>query len=188
MRQGQHRKRKVTYNTPGHAHFLTFSCQGRLPLLSRDRSCQWVIDALQEARAKLDFAVWAYVIMPEHVHLLIRPRGERYRMQHILAALKRPVSVRAKAYLVGTQNTKWLERLMVREGNRQMFRFWLAGGGYDKNLWNERPILEIIDYLHNNPVRRGLVTRPEEWYWSSARFWAGDYSGPITMDSLDQDL
>src|SRR5262245_9082243 len=102
-----HRKNKKSYNEPGHAHFLTYSCQGRLPLLSKDRARQWVIDAIQVARAKYDFDLWAYVIMPEHVHLLVWPRNPTYKMGHILAALKRPVSAKAKAYLEAEGNQQW---------------------------------------------------------------------------------
>ena len=57
-----HRKRKVTYTEPGHAHFVTYSCYQRLPLLSKDRSRRWVVEAIGRARAKLDFNLWAYVI------------------------------------------------------------------------------------------------------------------------------
>src|SRR5262249_8497060 len=178
------RKRKVTYNLPGHAHFLTYSCFQRLPLLSADRSRAWVVEALQEARRKLDFDLWAYVLMPEHVHLLLRPRQPGYRMERSLAALKRPVSARAKQHLLATRSHAWLQRLTVREGEQRVFRFWQAGGGYDENQWDDRPVLEIMDYIHNNPVRRGLVERAVEWKWSSACFWAGDHSGPLRMDPL----
>ncbi len=178
------RKRKVTYNEPGHAHFLTYSCYQLLPLLSQDRSREWVVEVLQRVRQKLDFALWAYVIMPEHVHLLIHPRQTIYRMEVILAALKRPVSAQAKAYLVATHNTAWLEKLSVQEGKESVFRFWQAGGGYDENVWNERPLEEIIAYIHANPVRRGLVEQPTDWIWSSARFWAGETSVPLPMDPL----
>ena len=178
------RKRKVTYDLPGHAHFLTYSCYRRLALLAKDRSRGWVIEALQEAREKMDFDLWAYVIMPEHVHLLIRPRQVKYQMKRILAALKRPVSSQAKAYLISTDNTPWLRRLTVRKGAKEVFRFWQPGGGYDENLWDDRPILEVIDYIHANPVRRGLVEQPTDWPWSSARFWAEDPSALIAMDPL----
>jgi putative transposase len=177
-----HRKRKLTYDLPGHAHFLTYSCYQRLPLLSKDRTCEWVVEAMQVARRKFDFDLWAFVLMPEHVHVLLRPRQERYQLSRILAALKRPVSSRAKEYLVALDNRLWLKKLTVVENGSRVFRFWQAGGGYDKNLWNDRAILEVIDYIHANPVRRGLVERPTDWYWSSARFWAGDYSGPLEMD------
>jgi putative transposase len=179
------RKQKVTYNEPGHTHFVTCSCYRRLQLLSKDRAREWVIAELGNAREKLDFDLLAYVIMPEHIHLLVRPRQQVYTMGHILAAVKRPVSVKAKAHLVVTNNAFWLDRLTVRKGEQETFRFWQAGGGFDANLCDERPILEVIDYIHANPVRRGLVNAPTEWKWSSARFWAGDHSGPLAMDSPD---
>ncbi len=178
------RKRKRTFNEPRHAHFLTFSCYRRLPLLNQDRSRKWLVDSLHDARSKLDFDIWAYVIMPEHAHLLIWPRRDVYRMQHILAAIKRPVSVNAKRHLQQTGNQAWLERLTVTEGDESVFRFWQAGGGYDANLWNERPVEAAIDYMHANPVRRGLVARPIDWYWSSARWHAGMRDGPLTIDPV----
>jgi putative transposase len=183
-----HRKRKVSYDLPGHAHFLTYSCYQRLQLLSKDRSRGWVVENLEQARRKCDFDLWAYVIMPEHIHLLIRPRQEQYRMARILAAIKRPVSVQARAHLEATGNEAWLKRLTVREGDEYVFRFWQPGGGYDENEWEDRPIEEIIDYIQANPVRRGLVERPTDWIWSSARFWAGDLSGPLKMDPLGEVL
>jgi putative transposase len=179
-----HRKRKVTYNEPGHAHFVTYSCHGRLPLLSKDRSRQRVLDAIEKPRARLDFDLWAYVIMPEHVHLLIHPRRQTYSMRRILAALKRPVSGQAKRHLTETNNAAWLARLTVPKGRKTVFRFWLPGGGYDENLCSDRPIHEVIEYIHANPVRRGLVERAIDWYWSSARFWEGGRSGPLKMAPL----
>src|SRR6516225_4955404 len=64
------RKRCRRYNEPGRAHELTFSCYRRLPLLSRDRTREWLIEAIQAARAQERFDLWAYVVMPEHVHIL----------------------------------------------------------------------------------------------------------------------
>src|SRR5262249_2462136 len=150
----------------------------------RDATRTWVVEAIEEARRNLDFDLWAYVLMPEHVHLLIHPRRAEYSVGRILAALKRPVSVRAREHLIAAGNRAWVERLTVREGRKVVFRFWQPGGGYDQNLWKERPIREVIDYIHANPVRRGLVETPTDWFWSSARFWEGDLSGPLRMDPL----
>jgi hypothetical protein len=58
-----HRKRCRSYNNPGEAHELTFSCFRQLPLFSKDRSWQWFVEALDEARRRRDFLVWAYVII-----------------------------------------------------------------------------------------------------------------------------
>lgn len=179
------RKRRKAINEPGHAHFLTFSSSHRWPLLSKDRSRQWVIDSLANAREKLQFSIWAYVIMPQHVHALILPKSPEYTVSHMLAAIKLPVSKLAKAYLQSTGFDHWITRLTVREGNRTKFRFWQAGGGYDSNLWRDRTIEKVIDYIHANPVRGGLVQRPTDWYWSSAAAHAGLKTGRLAVDSVD---
>jgi putative transposase len=70
-----------------------------MPLLSKDGSRQWVIESLQQLREKFEVDLWAYVIMPEHVHILLRPQRLEYRMEHLLAALKRPISVRQRHFL-----------------------------------------------------------------------------------------
>ena len=179
-----HRKTKKTYNIPGHVHFLTFSCAGRLALLNRDRTRQWFIDSLNTAPVKCGFQLWAYVIMPEHAHLLIRPREAVYSIGRIEAGIKRPVSARAKAWLIETQRQDWLKRLTVKREAASVFRFWLPGGGYDENLWDERSLEEVIEYIHANPVRRGLVQTAVDWYWSSAAFWSGKKQVPIEMDPI----
>ena len=65
------RKSRVAWNEPGHAHFLTYSCFQRLPLLARHRTRVWVIAAMESVRREFDVQLWADVIMPQHVHLLI---------------------------------------------------------------------------------------------------------------------
>jgi hypothetical protein len=80
----KHRKTCRRFNDVGHAHFLTFSCYHRQPFLSRDRSRQWMLDAIARAREQYDFHLWAYVIMPEHVHLLIWPARREYSISAIL--------------------------------------------------------------------------------------------------------
>ena len=64
-----HRK---AINTPGHAHELTFSCYHRFQFLKAERTSQWLAEAIQSARVKHSFDLWAFVFMPEHVHLIVR--------------------------------------------------------------------------------------------------------------------
>jgi putative transposase len=153
-----------------------------LPLLNGDRAREWVVDAFESARAKLKIDVWAYVIMPEHVHVLLYPRGDEYAMRRILVALKRPVSVAAREHLDQSGNQKWLNRLRVKQPSGERFRFWQPGGGYDRNVVCESSARAMIDYIHANPVRRGLVKSPTDWEWSSARFWAGMPGQKLHMD------
>ena len=184
----QHRKRKKTYNIPGHAHCLTYSCYERLPLLSRDRARRWVIRAMDAARRRHKMAIWAYVIMPDHVHLLVMPRAETYSIERFLFSLKRPVSWKAKKSLLRHGDSVWIDRLTAKKGRKRVFRFWQAGGGFDRNICTLKGIENVVEYMHANPVRRGLVQEPTQWYWSSARWWAGDRSGPLEIAPIvDED-
>jgi putative transposase len=176
------RKSRKTWNETGHAHFLTYSCHKRLPLLTRDRSRERVLAALEAIRRELHVELRAYVIMPEHVHVLLCPQRADYEMRRILAALKRPVSDAARDYLEQTSQTSWLQRLTVRYPSRKVFRFCQPGGGFDHNIFREKTVPAVINYIHANPVRRELVATTTERAWSSARFWEGCEDVPLRMD------
>lgn len=178
-----HRKRCHRINAPGHAHALTFSCFRRQPFLSKERSCLWMIEAIDQARARHGFHLWAYVLMPEHVHLLILPADPHARISEILSSVKQPVAKRA-ARFIRRHAPEFLPRMTDRQPNgRATLRFWQRGGGYDRNIWDPRYIRELIDYIHANPVRRGLCPRPQDWRWSSAGDHLGIGGGPLSLDT-----
>ena len=127
--KGRIRKTRRAWDEPGHAHFVTYSCFQRLPLLNRDRTRVWVLDALARTRRRLDLELWAYVIMPDHVHVLLSPRQPDYEMRRILVALKQPVARAARRWLEATAQSAWLDRLTVTYPSRRVFRFWQPGGG-----------------------------------------------------------
>ena len=99
MHWRQRRMRRPVVNEPGHAHELTFSCFRGYAFLQAERTCQWLADAINEARQECDFSLWAYVFMPEHVHLLIRPNRKIYDISTVLKAIKQPVGIKAVKYL-----------------------------------------------------------------------------------------
>jgi len=160
----QLRKTIRHYNIPCHAHFLTFSCYQQFSLLSRKRTRRWLIEAIIKAKDKYKYALWAYVIMPEHAHLLVYPMIEKYNISFFLKTLKQSVAKKAKHYLK-ENNPDWLNKLTVKRGPKNVFRFWQTGPGYDRNINSENELFEKIHYIHNNPVRRGLVLAPQEWKW-----------------------
>ncbi len=162
-------------NEPGHAHELTFTCFHSYPFLAAERTCQWLADEVNEARRQLDFALWAYVFMPEHVHLLVVPKQVIYQVSDMLAAIKEPVARKAIAHLC-EHAPQWLQRITVKRGRRLRRYFWQPGGGFDHNATDPRVILRMIDYIHGNPVRRGLVLNPQDWKWSSAGWHEGKNS------------
>lgn len=125
--------RRATFDELGHAHALTFSCYQRFPFLQAERTCLWLAEAIKQAQQKMDFDVWAYVFMPEHVHLIVRPRRLQYAMADIRKAIKEPVGRKAVAYL-RSSGSHWLEKIARRRGRRVEYCFWMSGGGYDRNL------------------------------------------------------
>ena len=177
-----HRKTCKRFNEPGHAHFITFSRFRRQSFLSNDRAGGWLVDALDRAREKYRFHVWAYVIMAERVHLFDWPTDAAYDVGDILNSIKRSVAKRALAFVRSKARV-----LPARMGDRQPsgethYRFWQRGGGYDRNIVEETTLYRLIEYLHANPVRRGLCVRPEDWRWSSAADYAGVRVGPLRLD------
>jgi len=153
-----------------------------MPFFSRERICEWFRQALEAARTKFGFQVWAYVLMPDHVHLLVHPGEAAGEMSRFLQAVKEPVARQAIAYLKAN-SPQWLARLTVHEGQRVRHRFWQPGGGYDRNITSTEALRAMIDYIHANAVRRGLVARVEDWEWSSARWYVGIQPVRIEMDS-----
>jgi putative transposase len=177
-----HRKRCKRISRAGDAHFLTFSCFERRPFLAKDGSRQWLVDAVALAKLKHGFDLWAYVVMPEHVHLLIRPVQAEYNISSILNSVKQSVSKRAIAF-VRQSAPAFLEHMAdVSPAGEVTYRFWQRGGGYDRNLRAPSDIWEKIDYTHRNPVERGLCAVEEDWCWSSAADHAGVRAGPLAID------
>lgn len=162
-------KRRQTFNSPGDLHELTWSCLGRRPLLKSDRAKGWLVEALETHRRRCHFDLTAFVFMPEHVHLLIRPRLKVYDVARIRAAIKKSVTKRAVAFLKESNPVK-LATLEVSPG---VYRFWQDGPGYDRNLNSDDAIHSSIEYFHRNPVTRRLCDSVEAYKWSSARAYYG---------------
>ncbi len=183
---GKVRKWRITYNEPGQAHELTFSCYKRFSFLSKDRTRLWLIQALDAARRRWAFDLWAYVIMPEHAHLLLLPRRLDYRIAMILKAIKQPVARKGLAYLRDTA-PQWVDRVKITRPNaRAEYRFWQQGGGYDRNIYNAKTAWASVEYIHANPVRRGLADTPVDWPWSSARWYKGLDDVILPMDDAPE--
>jgi putative transposase len=177
------RTHRRSYNEPGHAHELTFSCYQGYAFLKSDRTCAWLAEAISQARAVWAFDLWAYVFMPEHAHLIVHPRQIEYDIASIRRAIKEPVGRQAIRYL-RQHAPEWLPRLTRRRGRRKERLFWQSGGGYDRNITDAKALLSMIDYIHLNPVRRGLVEQAAQWKWSSAAWIEGVSDSPVPLDPI----
>jgi putative transposase len=183
MKSAPSRRHRRNYNEPGHAHELTFSCYHGCKFLSAERTCQWLADAIEDARTKFRFDLWAFVFMPKHAHLVVYPREPIYDFADIRKAIKSPVAKAGIQYLE-EHAPQWLPRITRRRGKRMERLFWQSGGGYDRNITEPKTLMKVIEYIHMNPVRRGLVERPEQWKWSSAAWFLGTGTPPLILDPI----
>ena len=150
-------KRRKSFNEPGHAHLLTFTCYKHKPYFANDAACNIFIESLDAARRRHGFQAWAFVVRPEHVHLPVWPGPNGAKVATILQVVKRPIAAKLKQSLPSN----------LPNGE---FRLWERGGGHDRNLWSDKALHKVPEYIHENPVRRGLSPIPEANEWSSARW------------------
>jgi putative transposase len=144
------------YQQEGDDHFITFSCHDRKPYLTTPSARDTFLKSLESARKKYNFQVLGYVIMPEHVHLLVSESREK-PLATALQAIKLSVSK------LSTQHPFWLTRY------------------YDFNVFTHNKLIEKLRYMHMNPVARGLVSAPEDWTHSSYRHYTLNEASPIQI-------
>ncbi len=153
----------------GSIRYCTFSCNHRLPLFQNDAIKDAFIEVLALGQERFGFELVAWVIMPEHVHMLIRPVPYESRLAPVLAWIKAVFAQRVVS--------RWRElraRVLPRITTvRGEVRFWLPGGGHDRNIVSEEELVEKVHYIHFNPVEKGLVKDPREWKWSSQMAYCG---------------
>jgi putative transposase len=146
------------FQQAGDTHFLTFSCYDRQPYLAIEAARELFERTLEQMRRRYVFYVFGYVIMPEHVHLMVTEPA-RGMLDRAIQALKTSVSKQSD------QRPFWLARY------------------YDFNVHSEEKHIEKLKYMHRNPVTRGLVARPEEWKWSSFRHYLTGEVGTVEIES-----
>jgi putative transposase len=167
-----------------------------LPLLGTARRRDIFLRALEAVRRQYRFLVVGYVVMPEHVHLLVS-EPERSNLSVVFKALKQAVARRVlgshspdeqKRLVWGTPvlgtpvlGTPVLGTPVV--GGTPVRCFWQARF-YDFNVWTAKKRIEKLRYIHRNPVTRGLVASPEEWRWSSFRAYAFGEKGVVAVNAM----
>jgi putative transposase len=160
--------------------FVTFSCYRRLPLLTEETNTI-VVFHIDSMRRRTGAHLLGWVIMPEHVHLVLYP-PDAVKLGFVIGRLKafssRDIFARWSA-----QGKSRLDLRVERNGHVKNV-FWQRRC-YDHNCRNWNTVLEKIRYCHNNPVRRGLVAEPRDRIWSSCRWYLGERDVPLLIDALD---
>jgi len=142
------------FQQTGHSHFVTFSCYRRQPNFRDPKACDLFLLTLESMRRRFNLQVYGYVVMPEHIHLLLsEPRTKT--LADAIHYLKLSSS----------------KRLRATPSRPTVAAFWQKRY-YDFNLRNYRQFIEKLRYIHRNPVKRGLCAEPADWKWSSFRHYA----------------
>ena len=168
------------YYGRGDLHFVTFSCYRRLPLLGTISARNLFVRALGKIRERYKFLLVGYVVMPEHVHLLIS-EPPKATPSVVLKVLKQRVSCDMRKtrgrHFAGQREFSF----MKCEG--ELPRFWQPRF-YDFNVYSRKKEREKLEYMHANPVMRGLVKNPSDWIWSSYLFYEKGEPGLLPMDPV----
>ena len=165
------------YYGAGYLHFITTSCYRRLPLLDRGQNRDLLLEVVERVRRRYRFVVVGYVVMPEHMHLLLS-EPERGDPSKVMQALKQGFARRLlrglRAGADPRQGRLW--ETALDEGH-----IWQASF-YDFVVFTEKKRVEKLRYMHRNPVKRGLVLEPQQWLWSSYRDYAEGERGMVLVN------
>ena len=130
--------------------------------------------SIDRALVRYEFQLIAFVIMPNHLHLLVYPKNRECKIDRLLAAIKRLFSYRIKELLIEAEDPL-VDELTIRDRpGSTVFRFWQEGAGYDRNLSSQKAVEAAINYIHLNPVKQKLVDQCRDWKWSSAHWYEGE--------------
>lgn len=163
------------FDHDGRARFVTFCIHQRIPILSSDAFRQMVVDSILEVKTTTGFRLLAFVIMPEHVHLVLIPRIDS-ELGPLIGEIKR-ISARKIHASLKKDSPAILTKFSVVRNGRQKFAFWQRRC-FDHNCRTDAEIWESLTYCHNNPVERGLVGNAADWQWSSYRSYLG-FPNPV---------
>jgi len=165
----------------GYLHFITTSCYQRRALLGTPQNRDLFLEVMERVRRRHGFVVVGYVVMPEHVHLLLSEpeRGDPSVVMKILKqSFARQLLNRCRAGVDPRHSS--LRKIPLTEGHVWQHRF------YDFVVFTEKKRVEKLRYMHRNPVVRGLVLAPEQWDWSSYRHYDLGERGPVLVNEAQK--
>ena len=170
------------FDDNSYAHFITTNTYNNYTYFKDEELCQILIEELEFYSRKYGFALIGYVIMPDHLHLLVwwdKEEKPNLSISEIMRGIKGATARR----IIDLRQGKGLEQMLQstrrsahskshRKSHRQnlKYRLWQPGF-YDFNIYSEEKFLEKLNYIHSNPVKAGLVSSPECYKWSSWRLY-----------------
>jgi putative transposase len=189
------------FHESGQSHFITFSCYRRQPKFVNAAVYDLFPRCLEDMRRRFDLRIYGYVVMPEHVHLLLS-EPEHDTLAEAIHYLKLSFAKRLRSRTIAQVSVQKKDANLGHRVSRkkdanlghrvspkadanlehQLGSFWQKRY-YDRNVRDAREFMVKLRYLHRNPVKRGLVKEPGDWKWSSFRHYAFRENGVVEIES-----
>ncbi len=172
-------------------YFATSTIVEWYPVFTKRAYFSVIIDSLEYCRKEKGLRIHAYVIMLNHVHLIVSMDDEIIQKAHlnlsdIFRDFKRFTSNKiSKLLQEGGKNSvlNIFEKFAIKEGRNNDFKVW-QDGFHPKAIYDERFGLQKLAYIHDNPVKKGYVMKPECWIYSSVGFYCGYKNIPLQIDDM----
>jgi REP element-mobilizing transposase RayT len=172
-----------------YVYFVTFTLVDWLPLFKYPEPIKIITDSLRFCIMNKFLKVHAYVIMPNHIHLVISDANlNNSRLQETLTAFRKFTGHQLANYIDKTfpeSLAMAIHNKTINDRNRQVWQpGWHAEGLVSDSFFHQK-----VNYIHENPVRKGYVRLPEDWVYSSAGYWINGKEGeiPVTLDIKDDE-
>jgi REP element-mobilizing transposase RayT len=165
-------------------YFVTFSVVEWLPVFVREESCRMITDSFNFCQEHKHLRINAYVIMPTHLHAMLFDEDfDPDRLQQTLTDLRKFTGSQLVGYCTTHMPACFARTLRAASGKDRQHRFWQAGihpeAIYTQSFWQQK-----LDYLHDNPCRKGLVREANHWRHSSAAHWLEGVESDIALTSI----
>ena len=153
-------------------YFVSFAVTNWIDLFIRNEYREEILNSIKYCQTYKDLELYGWCIMTSHVHLIIGTKGNP--LQNIMRDLKRPTtealhtSIQTNLIESRREWMLWMmERAAKKNSNTAKFQLWQPES-HPIQLINNKMAHQKLDYIHNNPVEAGFVTKAEEWKYSSA--------------------
>lgn len=171
-------------NEGAYPHFITTSIVRWYPVFISESYIRIVLDSLEHLRRERGLAIYAYVIMPTHIHAILA--ASDCNLSAIMRDFKKFTSrsIYEVSQREGNRLQAWLFEREAESESRSHFKVW-QDEFHPEVIHKQEFFIQKADYIHANPVRKGLAQTPSQWYNSSAGIWYGDGISPIAIDYLE---
>ncbi len=170
------------FQQPNAGYFITTTTRNFIPLLNHNEARNIAYSSLAFLKDKYHYRIIGYCIMPDHMHLLIQADGS-LDISKVMADFKRFTANQIYSYFQKNQDHYWLNILKAGAYKGQKFSVWQETFRSEL-IYSEKFLLQKLNYLHNNPVRKKITKDAVNWPHSSASFYYLNKVGKLEVEPL----